>query len=171
MKTLIVMGCLSLGAALMSGPANAAESWVYGIGVNKIVAKEAALATASANLPVGVAFHVVEENFVANGPGVASTGGSTPISYTCNLLVRYGTGVAVPGGVVVYHAHTQAERNAYHAHTEAEKNTKAAGKSGTKTASGTKGAAKATHTKASNKAPRTASKGTHTTNAATHTKK
>ena len=132
--------------------ASAAESWVYGTGVNKIVAKEAALETASANLPVGVAFHVAQENFVANGPGAASTGGSTPVSYTCNLLVRYGTGVTVPAGAVFYHSHSQAVRDA-----------KAAAKSTTKKAGSTKGAAKASHTK-------TANKSAHTTNTATHTK-
>jgi hypothetical protein len=90
---------------MVASPAGAAESWVYGVGVSKAAAKEAALEVASANLPVGVAFHVAEENFVANSAGVTSAAGSTPASWTCNILVRYGKGVTVLEGVKVYHAH------------------------------------------------------------------
>jgi hypothetical protein len=108
MKSLVSI-CLSVVVFMVASPAGAAESWVYGVGVSKAAAKEAALEVASANLPIGVAFHVAEENFVANSAGVASTAGSTPAGWTCNILVRYGTGVSVVEGVTVYHAHPHAK--------------------------------------------------------------
>ena len=64
----------------------------YGLGSSKEEAREAALETASANLPVGVAFHVVAENFVWNrGSTSASTSAATSSGSTgsgawvCNL--------------------------------------------------------------------------------------
>jgi hypothetical protein len=104
MKSLVSLG-LFVAVSLFASPAGAAESWVYGVGVSKAAAKEAALEVASANLPVGVAFHVAEENFVANKAEVTSAGSSMPAGWTCNILVRYGTGVRVIEGVTVYHAH------------------------------------------------------------------
>ena len=103
------MHVLFLISILTVGVASAAENWVHGTGSNKLAAKEAALATASINLPVGVAFHVVQEEYVANSV-VASAGTSTP-GYTCKLLVRHGRGIAVPEGVHVYHSTAHAARD------------------------------------------------------------
>jgi hypothetical protein len=111
MKSLVKIGFFVV-VSMVASSVGAAESWVYGVGVDKVAAKEAALEVASANLPLGVAFHVAEENFVANNAGVASSGGSTPAGWTCNILVRYGTGVRVVEGVRVYYAHPHAKSTA-----------------------------------------------------------
>ena len=110
MKSLVSIG-LFVVVCVVGWPAGAAESWVYGVGTDKVAAKEAALEVASANLPAGVAFHVADENFVANKREVTSSGSSTsgssvPGGWTCNILVRYGTGVRAVEGVAVYHAYT-----------------------------------------------------------------
>jgi len=110
MKSLVAV-CLFVVAITVAAVANAAESWVYGNGGDKIAAKEAALAVASANLPAGVPFNVVDENYVVNGT-VASTGGSVPTGYTCNILVRYGRGYSEGDGVRVYHSTTRDFREA-----------------------------------------------------------
>ena len=93
MKTLVTI-CLFVVVALVGSPARAAQDWVYGEAGSKVAAKEAALETAStANLPVGVPFYVVREKFVVN---------YDKEGWTCNILVRYGTGVTVPVGANVY---------------------------------------------------------------------
>ena len=169
MRTLIAsMSCVFV---LVASSVNAAESWVWGTGVNKAVAKEAALETASANLPVGVPFVVVSQNFVAGSPVAsenyvpnntetknyeANSAGSkdnaatstsarsnASVGYTCNLLVRYGTGIVVLEGKV-YHAHTQAERNAKAAAKATQGN-----KTSSKSAKTSSKSAKMTHTKLS----------------------
>ena len=70
-----------------------AEQWVYGNGTNKVEAHETALEVASANLPVGVAFHVAEENFVPLTTSTPSIG-TVASGYTCNMLVRWGCGAS-----------------------------------------------------------------------------
>ena len=109
MKTLLTV-CLFVVAFLLGSSALAAESWVYGTGVNKVAAKELALEVASANLPAGVVFHVVRENFevtsaVTSPSASTSSASTTSPGWVCNLLVRYGTGVTVLAGTTVYHAH------------------------------------------------------------------
>ncbi len=101
MKILLTACLLAVMPSVTSG----AENRFYGTGPDKVAAKEAALATASNDLPLGVAFHVVEEHYVANFAATSNSAGSVPTGYTCNLLVRHGTGIIVPKGVYVYHAH------------------------------------------------------------------
>lgn len=101
MKNLVAF-CSFVIIALFAWSAGAAENWVYGTAGTMAVAKEAALETASANLPAGVPFHVVEENFV----------GDDYKGWRCNILVRYGTGVTAIAGVPVYYSTTQAARAA-----------------------------------------------------------
>jgi hypothetical protein len=99
---ILLTACL---LAVMSSVTSGAENWFHGTGPDKVAAKEAALATASDDLPLGVAFHVVEEHYVANSAVTSSSVGSVPPGYTCDLLVRHGEGIIVPKGVYVYHAH------------------------------------------------------------------
>ena len=75
----LVMLFMFVAVGLLASPVGAAKSWVYGTAGSKAAAAEAALETASANLPAGVAFHVVEHNFV----------GDDYKGWTCNILVRY----------------------------------------------------------------------------------
>ena len=83
MKSLVRI-CLFVVVAMTASLVGAAQTWVSGTGANKAIAKEAALETASASLPFGVVFRVVNENFV----------GTNYQRWTCNLLVRYGTGIS-----------------------------------------------------------------------------
>jgi hypothetical protein len=72
--------------------ANPSEFWVYGVGPTQAAANEAALEVASANIPLGFGFHVIQENYdstrQAPGSAYASLMDSAGNGVICNLLVR-----------------------------------------------------------------------------------